>query len=51
MDHKFYKEGEDWFIHCPITGRSFSPDMWKTEKIPNKCCPCCECDISQEIKR
>ena len=51
MDHKFFKEGEDWFIHCPITGRSFSPDMWKTEKIPNKCCPCCECDISQEIKR
>ena len=51
MDHKFYKEGEDWFIRCPITGGSFSPDVWRNESYPNKCCPCCECDISQEIKR
>ncbi len=48
--HKFFKEHGDWFIHCPITGGSFSPDVWRTEKIPNKSCPCCGCDISVELR-
>ena len=51
MDHKFFKEGEDWFIRCPITCGSFSPDVWRNEYYPNKCCPCCGCDISQENKK
>jgi len=41
VEHKFFKEGEDWFIRCPITCGSFSPDVWRTEKIPYKSCPCC----------
>jgi len=49
--HKFFKEGEDWFISCPITGGGFAVDIWKTEKIPKNYCPCCGCDISQEIKK
>ena len=51
VEHKFFKEGEDWFIRCPITGGNFSPDVWRDEKYPKNHCPCCECDISQEINK
>ena len=51
VEHKFFKEGEDWFIRCPITGGNFAVDIWKDGSYPKNCCPCCECDISQEIKR
>ena len=40
VEHKFFKEGEDWFIRCPITGGIFAADAWKTEKIPKNYCPC-----------
>ena len=50
MEHKFFKEGEDWFIRCPITGGSFAADMWKTEKIPKNYCPCCQCNIAVELR-
>ena len=49
--HKFFKESDEWFIRCPITGGSFSTSLWRYEKYPKNYCPCCECDISQEIKR
>ena len=51
VEHKFFKDHGDWFIRCPITGGSFSTSLWRDEKYPKNHCPCCECDISQEIKR
>ena len=50
VEHKFFKDHGDWFIRCPITGGSFSPDVWSSEKYPKNRCPCCDCDISMELR-
>jgi len=50
MEHKFFKENDGWNIRCPITGGSFSTELWKEEKYPKNHCPCCECDISVELR-
>ena len=51
-DHVFCPVGDGvYLIKCTRTGGGFAVDIWKTEKIPKNYCPCCGCDISQEIKK